>query len=163
MSLARSVSWRLAAGSLLWAGLLPLAARLRSVPGGTTALFTFLIYGIGGVICHQQPERSFYVGSIPLPVCARCTGIYAGGAVVAMAVLAGCHFPVHPAARVRAWLAAAAVPAVLSLLYEWGTARTPSNTIRAATGVLIGAAVAAAVFALLQDGANRDAAPAVKR
>ena len=163
MSWFPSVSWRLAAGSLLWAGVLPLAAWLRSVPGATAALFTFLIYGIGSVICHQQPERSFYVGSIPLPVCARCTGIYAGGAVVAMAVLAGCRFPLHPAARVRVWLGAAAVPAVLSLLYEWGTARTPSNTIRAATGVLIGAAVAAAVFALLQDGANRDAAPAVKR
>jgi uncharacterized membrane protein len=163
MSLSRSAPRRLAAASLLWTGVLPLAAYLRSVPDAAAALFALLIYGVGGVICHQQPERSFYVASIPLPVCARCTGIYAGGAMMALAVLVGCRFPLLPAARARAWLAAAAVPAVLSLLYEWATARTPSNIIRASTGVLIGAAAAAAVFALLQDRANREAAPVVER
>lgn len=29
-------------------------------------------------ICHQLETRSFFIGGHPLPVCARCTGIYAG-------------------------------------------------------------------------------------
>lgn len=29
-------------------------------------------------VCHQIPDRSFHVGGVPLPVCARCTGIYFG-------------------------------------------------------------------------------------
>ncbi len=29
-------------------------------------------------LCHQIPERSFYLFGHPLPVCSRCTGIYMG-------------------------------------------------------------------------------------
>ena len=28
--------------------------------------------------CHQMPERSFFIGSYQLPLCARCTGIVIG-------------------------------------------------------------------------------------
>jgi uncharacterized membrane protein len=28
--------------------------------------------------CHQRPDRSFLLYGLPLAVCARCTGIYAG-------------------------------------------------------------------------------------
>jgi uncharacterized membrane protein len=153
----------LAAAALLWAGVLPLAGWLRSVPGDAAALFTFLIYAVGSVVCHQQPGRSFYIGSAPLPVCARCAGIYAGGAMAALAALVGGRFPAHTAARARLWLIVAAAPAVLTLFYEWGTGRTPSNDIRAATGVLIGAAVAVAVFAMLRDEADQARDLAMKR
>jgi uncharacterized membrane protein len=146
----------------LWAGALPLAAWLR---GGTTAaatLFTFLIYGIGAIVCHQRPERSFHLGALPLPVCARCTGIYAGAAAVALIALAGRRCCRYSAERARVWLTVAAVPALLSLLYEWGTARAASNAVRAATGVLVGAAVAAVVLGFLDDGVRRAADPAAK-
>lgn len=33
---------------------------------------------IGYAICHQIPARSFLVNGIPMPLCARCTGIYLG-------------------------------------------------------------------------------------
>lgn len=37
------------------------------------------IFGFfGSAVCHQMAERSFIFGGIPLPVCARCTGIYSG-------------------------------------------------------------------------------------
>jgi uncharacterized membrane protein len=162
---SRSLSIRLLAlTTLSWAGVLPLAAWCRSVPeGGTAAVFTFLIYGVGSVICHQRPDRTFHFGAIPLPVCARCAGIYAGGAVVALAVLIGRRFPACSPRTARGWLATAAAPALLSLIYEWGSARTPSNSIRAATGVLIGAAVAAIVFAFLYDEASGVREPARKR
>ncbi len=28
--------------------------------------------------CHQKPERSFFIKKHQFPVCARCTGVYAG-------------------------------------------------------------------------------------
>jgi hypothetical protein len=39
------------------------------------------VYGAGSIICHQLPERSFQLRSTEMPVCARCTGIYAGAAI----------------------------------------------------------------------------------
>ncbi len=33
---------------------------------------------IGFAICHQMPERSFFIDGHQLPLCARCTGMYLG-------------------------------------------------------------------------------------
>jgi uncharacterized membrane protein len=44
---------------------------------------------VGYAICHQIAERSFAVGGQPLPLCARCTGIYLGVMVSAGVLLAG--------------------------------------------------------------------------
>lgn len=30
------------------------------------------------LVCHQKPERSFFIGSYQFPLCARCTGIVLG-------------------------------------------------------------------------------------
>jgi uncharacterized membrane protein len=150
-----SLFWRFSvAATLLWAAVLPMAAWLRDAQSGAVSLFAFLVYRVGGVICHQRPERSFYLGAVPLPVCARCAGIYAGGAAVALVALVGCRLPACSSKKARAWLAAAAAPAALSLLYEWATGEAPFNIIRGATGVPVGAAVAAMVLALLLDEAR---------
>lgn len=37
-----------------------------------------LCYQIFSLICHQNPERSYYFMGEKLPVCVRCLGIYAG-------------------------------------------------------------------------------------
>ena len=76
-----------------------------------------------------------------LPVCARCTGIYIGAAVAAAS-----GWPRALASRPAIVLALAAVPSVITLLYEWMTGQTPSNWIRAAAGVPLGAAVAIVVL-----------------
>ena len=44
-------------------------------------LLASLVFTIGGVICHQRPERSFFWDGHQLPVCARCTGLYLSGVV----------------------------------------------------------------------------------
>ena len=31
-----------------------------------------------GMGCHQKPDRSFFIGSYQMPVCARCTGVIIG-------------------------------------------------------------------------------------
>ncbi|HOJ10172.1 MAG TPA: DUF2085 domain-containing protein [Clostridiales bacterium] len=39
----------------------------------------YRIYKVAGsLICHQIPSRTIYAGGIPLPLCARDTGIYMG-------------------------------------------------------------------------------------
>jgi uncharacterized membrane protein len=144
----------------VWAAAIPLSAlAVRHSEASTTPvrLFALAAYQMGSVICHQRPERSFSLASVPLPVCARCTGIYAGAAAAAAIALLfgrvgrrGCGTAARwtdlatadsgRAARVA--LVAAAAPAALTLIYEWLTGRTPSNEIRAATGVLLGAVVA---------------------
>src|SRR5688500_17600845 len=39
------------------------------------------VYATGARVCHQRPDRSFVVDGRPMPVCARCTGLYTGAAV----------------------------------------------------------------------------------
>ena len=48
-----------------------------------------VMYAAGSFICHQIPERSFHLDGIQLPVCARCFGLYGGGALGSMPPAAG--------------------------------------------------------------------------
>ena len=45
------------------------------------------VYVAGAVVCHQKAERSFSLAGQPLPVCARCTGIYVGAALTVLALM----------------------------------------------------------------------------
>src|SRR5690348_8562414 len=40
-----------------------------------------LMYAASGFICHQRPERSYWIAGAQLPVCARCTGLYVSAAL----------------------------------------------------------------------------------
>jgi len=42
-------------------------------------LLSHLIYSIYSPICHQLPERSYFIFNHKMGVCARCFGIYTGG------------------------------------------------------------------------------------
>jgi uncharacterized membrane protein len=125
-----------------WAAALPLATYGASRPQGATAWYAFalVIYAIGAVICHQRPERSFHLWGSQLPVCARCTGIYLGAAAAAVVSLMR-RPSLRPAAS-RALLIVAALPTLATLAYEWTTAQMPPNGVRAATGAVLGAALA---------------------
>jgi uncharacterized membrane protein len=37
-----------------------------------------LIYAVFEPLCHQRPDRCFYLGGFPLAVCGRCLGVYLG-------------------------------------------------------------------------------------
>ncbi len=57
---------------------------------GTPAGVHSKIHAIGYAICHQIPERSLLFNGEPLPLCARCTGIYLGVMVgLSLLILAG--------------------------------------------------------------------------
>jgi hypothetical protein len=84
------------AATVTWALLLPLVPFVASRPHATPigAALLIAVYAIGGVICHQLPERSYHLWTAQMPVCARCAGIYAGAAMAAIvAGVAGGFFP----------------------------------------------------------------------
>src|SRR5262249_5206604 len=133
------------AASIAWALLLVLVPFLASRPHGSAsgAAIVAAVYGIGALVCHQLPARSYRLWTAQMPVCARCTGIYAGAAVSALAAIAR-DARLKPSRYVRAVriaLAAAALPTAFTLVYEWSTGVTPSNTLRFAAGVPIGVVV----------------------
>lgn len=59
--------------------------------------------------CHQIPERCLDLGAGPLPICARCAGLYAGGLAGLLATLVigrRFRFPLR-------WIVIAAAPSIL--------------------------------------------------
>ena len=139
------------AASSAWALALPLAAFAASRPAASSAVYGFAlaVYAVGRVVCHQLPARSFHLWNASMPVCARCTGIYAAAAVTAVLLRAS---PV--AERVKRFggrfeprwiLLAALAPTGATLIFEWTTGVTPANWIRALAGAPLGAAVAWAI------------------
>jgi len=141
------------AAAVVWAGTLPLAAGVASGAAGsrTAGVVAAVPYAIGAVICHQLPARSFHLGTQPLPVCARCTGLYVGAAIAAVLAAIGTAAPVR---RARAVLALAALPTIVTLAYEWSTADAPSNITRAVTALPLGAAIAFVVLTRADDRVN---------
>src|SRR5438552_9835958 len=123
---------------------MPFATLTAALPDASPAMYVVAVavYGAGSIICHQLPGRTFHVGSAQMPVCARCTGIYAGAALAAAVLLVARGLPgtgrqAGGRTRIRAdrlRVLAAALPTVATLLFEWSTGSTPSNTVRALAG-----------------------------
>jgi uncharacterized membrane protein len=67
---------------LIWTGLIVLAPFL--IASNTTSLnyLGSAVYFFMDPVCHQLPQRSIYLASIPMPVCARCFSIYLSGVFV---------------------------------------------------------------------------------
>jgi uncharacterized membrane protein len=147
----------LAAAAIVWSVALVAAAyaSARMHDAVLSSGVAAAVYGIGRFVCHQRPERSFHVWSVQLPVCARCTGIYFGAAAAALAGISGMSgvtAATYRISRPGLWLAVAASPAAATLVYEWTLGVTPSNGIRAASGVVLGAVVMAALLTEVRDG-----------
>src|SRR5262249_26791053 len=74
----RAVYGLLVALALLWLAAIVLPAYWAADGELLSALIVRRCFSL---VCHQMPERSFYLFGHPLAVCARCTGIYFGIAV----------------------------------------------------------------------------------
>ena len=147
--------------SLLWlAAILAAPHALEAAPGAPGRLGAGVIYLAGRVVCHQRPERSFVAAGHPLPVCARCTGIYAAAPLACLLALA---LPGGRARRLWAWAATprgvlvAVLPTAVSVVVEWITGWTDPG-LRAATGAVLGFAGAGLVCASLASQPGRAAA-----
>lgn len=139
------------AATLLWSGVLPMATLAARDGSGAPHALAASVYAIGHVLCHQRPERSFSWAGQAWPVCARCTGIYLGAAIGVLLAQALRRRTIPDAPTVRLWLAAAALPATASLLYEWTTGQMPAHPVRALTGGLVGLAAAVLIAMFLRE------------
>src|SRR5688572_7177807 len=116
-------------------------------------LFLAFVYAAGSVICHQLPERSFFLDGRQLPVCARCTGLYLSGAAgflgwfVWKTARGGSRFLVPPRTAL-AIVIAAGVPTALSYVTGVIGLWDGSNLTRALLAVPLGASAGAVVAAV---------------
>ncbi len=110
---------------------------------------------VGFAICHQIPERSFFLGGRQLPLCARCTGTFLGAVLGLVVILLLRRSRAHRLPP----------PAVLALLVAfigvWGFdglnsyltffpnaphLYEPRNWLRMSTGMLNGMALISFVY-----------------
>lgn len=126
-----------AAGSLLVMALI-IAAPVALANGNTYA--AQVIYQAFGHVCHQIPERSFFIGGHPFAVCSRCTGVYAGF-LAAMLVYPLARSLRQTEAPARKWLFIAAAPLVVDFGLEVLGIWHNTHYSRLATGILLGAVV----------------------
>ena len=105
------------------------------------------VYGFFALICHQEPDRSWFLSGQPFPVCIRCSAIYFG-------FLLALILKRQPAVL---WLKTAVVLTLVEVLLEW--LAMDSVMARTLTGLLLGAAAAPFVRVGVEEmlGAEQDA------
>jgi uncharacterized membrane protein len=114
------------------------------------AILASLAYIAGSILCHQLPDRSFHMLGAQLPVCARCTGLYLGGALGAGAWLIRRRFQPKPIAaidpkRAAYTLAIASAPTALTVMTAAAGIWDLSNVGRAALALPLGLAAGAVI------------------
>ena len=136
--MTRTAARLLTAAALAWVAIV-IAAPLALAHG--YVVFPALVYEAAGLICHQRPERSFHLGGIQLPVCARCLGLYASGAAGALAAcVAGFGASGEVLTAGATWaLALAAFPTAATVALEWAGWIHPGGVARAVAAVPLGA------------------------
>lgn len=126
---------------------------LAAPVAGMGASVSGLTYAFGSLICHQRPERSFYIDAAQLPVCARCFGLYAGAALGLIAGLKPCA-TLRRSGRLSWWrspsglrklLIAAALPTAITWSSEVLGLWSPANLTRFIAALPLGAAVAVTI------------------
>lgn len=95
------------------------------------------IYRAFGTICHQLPERSYFVDGHKLAVCSRCTGLFAGFAFTLLV------YPLIRPLRTtatpeRKWLVLAAIPTFIDFSLTFFGIWENTHTSRLLTGLLLG-------------------------
>jgi uncharacterized membrane protein len=125
--------------ALLWMGLIvgaPVAA------SGGHEILAFVVYRGLGAVCHQMPERAFWIAGHPLAVCARCLGIYAGFTLAVLVypfVVRGWRRTAVVATPRREWLLVALAPTTIDFMLGITGLWANTHSSRALTGAWLGA------------------------
>jgi uncharacterized membrane protein len=148
----------LVAAGVLWLAVILLAPLAIASSHGVLSLGAACTYAAGSRICHQRPARCFWIHGRPMPVCARCTGIYAGAAVAGLLglVFASGWASAWSSRRARLALALAALPTVVSWGLEYAGFAHPPNAVRAILALPLGFVAAWVVVSTLTDGPRPD-------
>ena len=101
-------------------------------------VFALAIYGAFSHLCHQNPERSFFIAGHQFAVCARCTGLYAGFSAATL-----CYPLVRSLKRTdtpeRRWLFIAAAPLTVDFSLTFFGLWENTHWSRFLTGALLAA------------------------
>jgi uncharacterized membrane protein len=108
------------------------------------------IYRTFSYVCHQMPERSFFIAGHQFAVCSRCTGLYAGFAAATVV------YPLFRSLRqteapARKWLFIAAAPLAIDFAIGYLDIWNNTHSSRFATGALLGAVAVFYVMPGLMD------------
>lgn len=90
---------------------------------------------IARYICHQKPERSFFIKGRQFPVCARCTGFYTGLVVYLIWSLFNSHSYDLNMLIISMILM---IPVAVDGMTQYFGPRESTNTIRFITGFIGG-------------------------
>ncbi len=94
----------------------------------------------GSLVCHQLQERTIFLDGLPLPVCARDTGIYLGIFVSIMFITVTRRWDSDkpPELRYSLLLCLATVPMMIDGVSSYLGLRESNNFLRILTGGLFG-------------------------
>lgn len=118
---------------------------------------------IGYAVCHRIEIRSYHLGERPLPLCARCTGMYLGAiAGLVFQHRFGYRCSATPARRILAIFALLALAFAVDGLNSYLTLfpalphlYTPTNSLRLITGSGMGLVIAAMLYPAFQQSVYR--------
>ena len=107
------------------------------VAAGVHGELAQVVYRAFAVLCHQRPDRSYFIDGHKLAVCSRCTGLYAGFAFTLLV------YPLIRSLRTttappRSWLLLAAVPLGIDFSLTFFGIWENTHTSRLLTGALLG-------------------------
>lgn len=118
---------------------------------------------IGYAICHRIADRSFWIADRPLPLCARCTGMYLGNLVGLLYQLSLGRRGGLPPRRLLGvlglFLLLFAVDGINSYLTFFSGVPglyPPQNGLRLATGILLGISISAILVPVFNQVAWRE-------
>lgn len=125
--------------SVAWLALLT-AAVLVAHPA-----LTVIVSRFSSFICHQEPDRTFHIGTAAWAVCARCLGLYSAAPIGALLALTIAWRPRTGRGNFLL-LCIAGVPTAATWLAEhalgWPLGWPMTNVIRFVAALPLGAAVA---------------------
>jgi uncharacterized membrane protein len=122
------------------------AAFLTPIPAAILAASTLCAWAIANgasmrwrllfrLLCHGIPSRCFELFGVPMPICARCTGIYLG---LLAGLLAFWVLPVVAERTMRIVMFIASAPLAIDGLTQLARLRESTNPLRLATGIAAG-------------------------
>ena len=129
------VFWAVSAATVTVLVALVVVAPLAAAGGH--AELAQVIYRAFAVLCHQRPDRSYFIEGHKLAVCARCTGLYAGFVFTLLL------YPLVRSLRTTttpppSWLFLAAVPLGIDFSLTFLGIWENTHTSRLLTGALLG-------------------------
>jgi len=127
---------------------------------------------IGYAVCHRIGERSFHIGPIQLPLCARCSGMYLGAmtGLLFQSIVSRRHVKIPPwsvLVPLIVFVLAFGLDGANSYLYlikqvypgslpQIPNLYVPNNTLRLLTGSGMGLGIAALIFPAFNQTAWKD-------